>query len=75
MILLFMYTQQTAQLIIPCNFSGYNDYSFKAPKPCSEELCVTVVLRDNTMHKTIQDDTIATQTSDYILAQPRTISS
>jgi len=36
---------------------------------------VTIVLRENTMRKTFQDETVATQTSDYILAKPRTISS
>jgi hypothetical protein len=39
-----------------------------------KEPCVTIVLRENTMHKPMQEDTFATQTSDYIFAQHRTIS-
>ena len=35
---------------------------------------MTVVLREKSMHKAMQEDTIATQTSDYIRAKPRTIS-
>ena len=50
-----------------------NDVILIAPKPCRKELCVTVVLRESNMHKTVQDNTVATQTSDYILAQSRTI--
>ena len=33
-----------------------------------------VVLRENSTHKAMQEDTVATQTNDYILAKPKTIS-
>ena len=71
MILLFLQTQQTTQLLIFVELSGYDDVSLTAPKPCMC-VCVTVVLRKDSMLKAMQEETIATQTSDYILAQPRT---
>jgi len=37
-------------------------------------MCVIVALREDTMHKAMQEDTIATQTSDFTLVQARTIS-
>ncbi len=40
-----------------------------------KELYVKVVLREHSMHKAMQEGTVATQTSVYILAQPRIVSS
>ena len=37
-----------------------------------KELGVIVVLRENSMHKAMQEDIVATQTSVYISAKPRT---
>jgi len=37
-------------------------------------LCVTVVLRENSTHKAMQKSRVATQTSDYMFAQRKTIS-
>ena len=38
-----------------------------------EEIMCDFVLRENSIHKAMQEDTIATQTNNYIYAKPRTI--